>query len=89
LIYFEDEEFEDKKEVNELNGILPDIIGHLHSFKQYAVWKEGKITPKEGVLVYYDDLAVEERKVKRKLEQELENIRSAFRCPTINYAHIK
>jgi hypothetical protein len=32
---------------------------------------------------------MEERIIKKQLDQELENIRSAFRCPNINYADIK
>lgn len=61
--------------MNGLNGLLPDIIGHLHSFKQYVVWKEGRIMPKEGVIKLYDDLVMEEKMVKKKLNQELESIR--------------
>ncbi len=93
LIYFEDEEFDNEKDgvmqdKNE-NGLLPDIIEHLHSFKQYVVWKEGKIVPREGVIHLYDELVMEEKVIKKKLDQELENIRSAFKCPNINYADIK
>lgn len=50
------------------NGLLPDIIEHLHSFKQYLVWKEGKIVPREGVIQLYDELVMEERLIKKKLD---------------------
>jgi hypothetical protein len=53
------------------------------------VWKDDKIMPKEGVIQFYDELIIEDRMIKKKLDQELENIRLAFKCPNINYADIK
>ena len=72
MIYFEDEEFDDENgglmQDQNNNGLLPDIIEHLHSFKQYLVWKEGKIVPREGVIQLYDELVMEERLIKKKLD---------------------
>jgi hypothetical protein len=68
---------------------LPDIISHLHSFKQYVVWKDSKPFPKEGVIPTYDGLVKNEREIIKRLNNELEKIRKEFKCPDINFVHIK